>query len=298
MPDTTAALARYEAIRPRLPAPGKAGEQRQITDLRDMADHADAFVFDAFGVLNVGDALIPGADTCLDALRAMGKQIRVLTNAASQPHAAAVAKFRRFGLSLAPEEVITSRDATLAELEERLWGCIALPEDQLNDIPGEALRLGDDPADYARAEGFLFLAAAGWTPARQAVLETAMRAAPRPLRIANADLVAPRGDHLSLEPGWYGHALIDGSAADLRFFGKPFPEVYRMAEATLPGIPPARIAMSGDTLHTDILGAQALGWQGVFVTADGLFAGHDPAPWIAASGIRPDWITARIGGRN
>lgn len=296
MPDTPTALARYEAIRPRLPAPGKAGAMRRLDGLLDMAEEADAFVFDAFGVLNVGDALIPGADSCLEALRAKGKEIRVLTNAASQPHAAALSKFRRFGLALAPEEVITSRDATLAKLDERLWGCIALPEDQLTDIPGEALRLGDDPADYARAEGFLFLAAAGWTPERQSLLDQALRAEPRPLRIANADLVAPRGDHLSLEPGWYGHALVDAGAADVRFFGKPFPEIYRLAEASLPGIAPARIAMSGDTLHTDILGAQALGWQGVFVTADGLFAGHDPAPWIAASGIRPDWITARIGG--
>ena len=296
MPDTATSFARYEAIRPRLPALAAGGGMRVVPGLLEIADQADAFVFDAFGVLNVGDALIPGADACLDALRAMGKDIRLLTNAASQPHAAAVAKFRRFGLHLEPEEIITSRDATLAALDERLWGCIALPEDQLTDIPGEALRLGDDPAAFARAEGFLFLAAAGWTPARQRLLDTALQEAPRPLRIANADLVAPRGDHLSLEPGWYGHDLLDAGPADVRFFGKPFPEVYQMAEASLPGIPPARIAMSGDTLHTDILGAQARGWQGVFVTADGLFAGHDPAPFIAASGIRPDWITARIGG--
>ncbi|MFN3822470.1 MAG: HAD-IIA family hydrolase [Pseudorhodobacter sp.] len=294
MPDAAATFARYETIRPRLPSPGRPGAGRRIDGLLAMADHADAFVFDAFGVLNVGDALIPGADACLDALRAMGKQIRLLTNAASQPHAAAVAKFRRFGLHLDPAEIITSRDATLAALDERLWGCIALPGDGLTDIPGAALRLGEDPADFARAEGFLFLASAGWTPERQSLLAAALRDHPRPLRIANADLVAPRGDHLSLEPGWYGHAMLDAGPADVRFFGKPFPEVYQMAEATLPGTPPARIAMSGDTLHTDILGAQARGWQGVFVTADGLFAGHDPAPYIAACGIRPDWITARI----
>jgi ribonucleotide monophosphatase NagD (HAD superfamily) len=64
--------------------------------------------------------------------------------------------------------------------------------------------------------------------------------------------------------------------------------------ATLPGVPADRIAMCGDSLHTDILGAAAQGWRSVLVTADGLFAGEETGPYEQRSGIVPDWRVARI----
>ncbi len=48
--------------------------------------------------------------------------------------------------------------------------------------------------------------------------------------------------------------------------------------------------MVGDTLHTDVLGGAAAGCRSVLVTDHGLFAGRDTAPFIAASGIVPDFI--------
>ena len=35
---------------------------RDIDDVNEKIEHAEAFVFDAFGVLNVGETLIEGAD--------------------------------------------------------------------------------------------------------------------------------------------------------------------------------------------------------------------------------------------
>ena len=70
--------------------------------------------------------------------------------------------------------------------------------------------------------------------------------------IANADLVAPRETDFSLEPGFYGHLLLDRGITDIRFFGKPFPEVYALVEDSLPQLNPSEIIMCGDTLHTDI----------------------------------------------
>ena len=59
--DAEAAFARYEAVRPRLPA---ADLPRHLASgsqtLADVADRYDAFVLDAFGVLNVGDTADPG----------------------------------------------------------------------------------------------------------------------------------------------------------------------------------------------------------------------------------------------
>lgn len=285
---------RYENVRPRLPVAYFEGDTRNISSLLDITEEIDAFVFDAFGVLNVGEVPIPGAAARLDQLRALGGVIRILSNAASYDHDRAVDKFRKLGIKVAPDEIVTSRDATLPKLVPGLWGCIAAPSDDLSDVPAQTVRLMDDPDDYASVDAFLFLSTEIWTQDRQAVLMHALERQPRPVMIANADLVAPREGGFTLEPGHFGHLLVDRGIPDIRFFGKPFPEVYEIVEDSLPGIPADRIAMCGDTLHTDILGAAARGWRSVLVSRDGLFAGEDAQAYCLSSNIRPTWHLSRI----
>ena len=267
---------------------------QDISSLVEIADHASAFVFDAFGVLNVGETLIEGADKRLDELRALGCEIRILTNAASYDRAGAVEKFQRLGLSINDGEIVTSRDATLACLAQKTWGVIAAPEDQLGDLDQEWQRLGDDSKAYDAVDGFLFLSSKEWSDQRQELLTTTLQKRPRPVLIGNADLVAPRGNGFSLEPGYFGHLLVDAGIPDVRFFGKPFPEVYNLVEQSLPDVPLSRIVMCGDTLHTDIMGAAARDWRTVLVTRDGLFARHDTREFCERSGLYPDWRLERI----
>lgn len=294
MNNAASIFRRYEDVRRRLPQVHTDAAMRDIGSLLDIADSADAFVFDAFGVLNVGETPIPGASERLDQLRRKGRAIRILSNAASQGHDKAVAKFRRLGMKVAPDELVTSRDATLPALGPGLWGCIAAPSDDLSDVPADTLRLLDDPADYASVDGFVFLSTEVWTAERQSILLQVLKRQPRPVMIANADLVAPRENGFTLEPGHFGHLLVDQGIPGVRFFGKPFPEVYEMVEASLPSIPPRRIAMCGDTLHTDILGAAARGWLSVLVSRDGLFSGEDTAGYCRSAGIHPTWRVSRI----
>jgi HAD superfamily hydrolase (TIGR01450 family) len=230
----------------------------------------------------------------LDELRASGHQIRILSNAASYDHQGATAKFQMLGMQVLADEIVTSRDAALANLNDVLWGCIATPTDDLNDIPAEVLRLDTDRADFDRVEGFLFLSTQTWQEPQQNLLRESLVSNPRPVMIANADLAAPRDFGFSLEPGYFGHLMADDGLPDIRFFGKPFPEVFEIVEASLQGISPERIAMCGDTLHTDILGAAARGWRTVLVTHDGMFAGHDAQAYCNSSLITPDWTTKRI----
>ena len=58
------------------------------------------------------------------------------------------------------------------------------------------------------------------------------------------------------------------------------------------GLPPERLAMVGDTLHTDVLGGRAAGMGAVLVADHGLFAGRDVRGYIARSGIVPDAVVA------
>lgn len=296
--DADDAFARYEELKPRFPKANYPEKIRKINSLLDITDHADVFVFDAFGVLNVGDTPIDGANERVEQLRAMGKRLFVLTNAASVNKDQAEEKLAKLGFSFKRDEIISSRDAgvaaVLAHKEVKIWGAICAPNHNKDSFPVDHLVLGDDPDAYDRVDGIVFLGSAVWTPARQKILQTSLQNNLRPLVIANPDLVAPREYGLSREPGFYGHALWDETGVEPEFHGKPYPSVYELVETALHGHDPARIVMMGDTLHTDILGACARGWKSVLVTDHGLFAGRDVAPFIAASGIVPHWQLGSI----
>ena len=291
---TQSIFDRYEEVRARFPDVAPRTETLQIQSLLDIADQVDAFVFDAFGVLNVGETMIPGADRRLDQLRERGCNIRILTNAASYDRSGAIAKFKRLGLRVNDEEIITSREAVLQHLGSWHWGVITADSDPLTDLPNHVTRLKDSPDDYDTVAQFLFLSTADWTVARQGLLMKAMQNRPRNVLIGNADLAAPRDDGFSVEPGHFGHQIADLFPNHVQFFGKPFPEVYDLIEATLPSLTPDRIAMCGDTLHTDILGAAARGWRTVLVTKDGLFAGYDTQPFSKQARLFADWRLSRI----
>jgi HAD superfamily hydrolase (TIGR01459 family) len=286
--DAESAFARYEAVRPRLPAATFPKASDHVHSLADVADRYDAFVLDAFGVLNVGDTPIPGAVERMAALRAMGKRLIVLTNAASYPRTTALAKYHRLGFDFTSDEVVSSRDVAVARLDPTVaWSAISAGDDSFADIPARVTDLIDGEAEWDAAEGFLFLSSARWDAALQRRLTQTLRRRPRPLVVANPDLVAPREGGLSLEPGLYAHDIADATGLTPEWFGKPFPDAFADAHSRLSGIPANRIAMVGDTLHTDVLGGAAAGMGTVLIAAHGLFAGRDVAPYIARSGIVP-----------
>ncbi len=285
------AFARYEAVRARLPATQFPAASLHAANLAEVADRYDAFVLDAFGVLNVGNTPIPGAVARMAALRAMGKRLVVLTNAASYTRAAALVKYRKLGFDFRDNEVVSSRDVAAARLAPSgLWGVVAAAGDSFADLPGRMVDVIDTPDGFDTADGFLFLSSARWTAALQDRLMRALAHRMRPLVVANPDIVAPQEGGLSVEPGAFAHDLADQLGLVPQWFGKPFGDGFADAMARLGGIPAARVAMVGDTLHTDILGGRAAGMGTILVARHGLFAGRDVAPYIARSGIVPDVI--------
>jgi len=292
--DADWAFDRYEAVRARLPQALFPAQSDMAHDLSEVADRYDAFVLDAFGVLNVGDTAIPGAVERMAQLQAMGKRLVVLTNAASYPRASALEKYRRLGFDFTPDEVVSSRDVASARLAAlapgATWAALAATGDSFADIPARVIDLLDTPGAYQDADGFLLLSQARWTPQVQRDLAQALATRPRPLVTANPDIVAPREDMLTVEPGAFAHDLADRLGIAPHWFGKPFGDAFDDARARLSGIAPDRIAMVGDTLHTDVLGGKAAGMGAILVARHGLFAGRDVTPYIARSGIVPDVI--------
>jgi HAD superfamily hydrolase (TIGR01450 family) len=289
--DATAAFERYEAIRPRLPEAAFPSESRRYDTLAEASEPYEGLVLDAFGVLNIGDRPIPGAVERIAELRVRGMALCVLTNAASYTRAEAQAKYRRLGFDFTPEEVVSSRDVAAAHLAlvapNACWAAIAAAGDGFADIGARVADLLDDAALWADADGFLFLSSARWTPALQTRLVEALARRPRPVVVANPDLVAPREGGLTVEPGFWGHDLQDRTGQAPHFFGKPYPEAFGAVRERLGA---GRLAMVGDTLHTDVLGGRAAGMGTILVTDHGLFAGLDVGPFAQRSGIVPDSI--------
>ncbi len=287
---------RYEEIRHRLPQADFPHQSRECSGLVEIADLFDAVILDSFGVINAGDMPLPGARECLAALRAKGKRLVVLTNAASYPHRVAVDRYHRLGFDFASDDIVSSRHVCARRLgavhPSMRWGAVAASDDGFEDFGAGVVRW--DAGSRADVDGFLFLSSANLDSDTLDALEGELRAHPRPLVVANPDLVAPRQEGLSKEPGYYAHHLADRLGLAPTYFGKPYRDAFSDALHQLDGIARDRILMVGDTLHTDILGGSAAGLRTVLVKDGGLFAGTCIRAFVEASGIVPDFECARI----
>jgi HAD superfamily hydrolase (TIGR01450 family) len=294
--DADWAFDAYEAVRDRLPAASTPGAAAAIPDIGAVAERFDAFLLDAYGVLNVGDTALPNAVARVRALQAAGKRVLVLTNGATYPADQSLAKYRGWGFDFTPEDIVSSREALSSALPgypAGRWGVMARRSSRAEELPVDMTLLSDDAPTYAAVDGFILLGAGEWTDARQELLTASLRHRPRPVLVGNPDIVSPNERGLALEPGWFAHELARRTGARPEFFGKPFANVFDLARARLgPNVDRRRVAMVGDTLHTDILGGAAQGLATILVHQHGLFAGRDIAAYIARSGIGPDFVAA------
>jgi len=303
-------LAMYHALWP----VASVGPQtsRTATRLTDLIDSFDGFILDGYGVINIGNGVIDGFAAFLAAARASDKPIVVLTNGASFPSAATARKYQDWHLPITPSQVLSSRDVLAAQLAPDLakngdvpgrYGCFGATIDPL--FADAALLYGRDPRFWDEADAFLFLGALDWDEADQAAFETAMLDRPRPVHVANPDVAAPQGaGRFSAEPGYWTARMMQrlakaGHAAAVQWYGKPDPRAFEQAVARLAEIAGrpldrTRLAMVGDSLHTDILGGAMAGLQTVLLTGYGLFRGGAYAACQDRFSIRPHWVVDRL----
>lgn len=299
---STEAFNLYEKARRFMPAAEFPSSVNEITALVDIADEFDVAVLDSFGVLNVGDAIIPGAAEAVIALRAKGKHIIVLTNGATLDQPSAVAKVKGFGFDIDSEDVISSRSALQNNLQsfssDMLWGVMAPAHARCHTFGIEYVLLDDTPEAFSNVDGFIMLSAYDWPLNRQELLETALAEKNRPVLVGNPDLVSPQKGKLFVEPGYFAWCAFEATGVVPQSFGKPHQHVFKQAKQriqnVLGDVDPTRVLMVGDSLHTDILGGAATGFTTVLTTQDGFLAGADPHEYFEKSGIRPDYMLPRI----
>lgn len=297
--DGEQAFVHYEHVRDVLPDAKFPSQCNAASGLLEIADQYDVFVFDAYGVLNVGGSVIIGSPAVVAELRGLGKQVIVLSNGASYTADASVKKFARFGYDFTRNEIISSRMAATRALagmgDTFVWGAMAKANYSSEEFSQPTVKLADDGSNFDEVDGFLLLSTLDWNEERQVKLETSIAKNPRPVLVANPDIVSPRENHFGIEPGFFGHRLALEFGAKVEFHGKPFGSVFDIVDEQLDdNIPRDRICMIGDTLHTDILGGAAHGWHTVLVSDHGMFKGLNAHEYIERSGIVPNWVVPTI----
>jgi len=300
-------IAVYEALRPLMPSPMISDPDSTIThpksvrQLVEILPEVDALFLDGFGVINVGQDPVDGIHEFLAEAEAQNVALMVLTNGASHGAENTWAKYQKWGLPFVREQVVSSRDALTAELDnissEVIIGSIDRVVTPLDRAGGVALANGDDV--FNEAGLFAFLGATGWGEDDQAALEAAIGKGNQPLYIANPDVGAPFDGGFTNEPGYWAARTIKATGVTTSWFGKPHRAIFDLTFARLEAFynrkfERNRVAMVGDSLHTDILGASAAGLRSVLLTGYGLFRDGGAGEMIELCKIYPDWIAATL----
>ncbi len=233
---------------------------RHLDGLAAIAAGYDGFIVDLWGVVHDGVEPYPRAVECLRRLRETGNPVLLLSNAPRRSHAAAAGLA---AMGIGPDlysDLLTSGEAAWEALAEarglrvlhigpsRDLSIIEDRDIRLVGSPGDAdllLNTGpDDRRDPTRIEPFL--------PDLQASLRFRL-----PMLCANPDLEVLRGATRVICAGalaaWY-----EENGGSVRWIGKPYPEIYRLALRRIDRPAVALLAI-GDSLRTDIAGAAAFG---------------------------------------
>ncbi|MEM7461666.1 MAG: HAD-IIA family hydrolase [Pseudomonadota bacterium] len=282
-----------------MPKLGSQREFKHADSLGDLVSSFDVFVFDSFGVLNVGDAPIDGAAECLEDLRKEGKQVFVLTNAATTPIAELTMKYAKLGFEFSASEIISSRQVLSANLSNYPghWSwAIALADHHLPGelgVPFQLINLQND--EWRSCDAMILMSSRTIGDAVFTAIRDELVRHPRPVLIGNPDLASPWESAFNIEPGEYAHRLTDQLGLEPVFFGKPYANAFDELFSRLPAkFDRRRAVMIGDTLHTDILGGAAAGMSTILVTGYGVLKSLEINDCIQTSGICPDFVIPSI----
>lgn len=246
---------------------------------------AEALLLDLDGTLYEDDAPLPGAVETLARLRAAGLVLRFVTNTTRRPRHAVADRLREMGFDIADAELVTPAVAAARWIEREGLASVRLylPEEASVDFGErsfEVVGVGDAAEPAAIVVGDLGHA---WT-------FEILNAAFADLQ-AGARLVALHrnrywrsGGRLVLDAGPFVAALEYAAGADACVVGKPSGEFFALARTGIDRAP-ARVAMVGDDVETDVAGGQSAGLKGVLVRT-----GKYTDVGLRASGVRPDAV--------
>ena len=230
----------------------------------------DVVLCDIWGVVHDGIAAHAQACDALMRYRADGGTVVLITNA-PRPSPWVVHQLGRLGVPAdAYDDVMTSGDLTREVVAGRNGGVVFHigPQRDISIFDGLDVRLTPvEASDYVVCSGLFDDTQE--TPDDYRDLMATIRGRGLFMVCANPDLVVERGDARVYCAG----AIADLYAAmggEVLYAGKPHRPIYdaalaKAADARGAGAAPGRTLAIGDSLRTDMTGAQALGIDGLFV---------------------------------
>jgi HAD superfamily hydrolase (TIGR01459 family) len=294
------------------PDPEARPALRHPSGMRELVADYDGLILDLWGVLHDGFTPFPGVLDCLERLIAADKRIVILSNA---PRRAAdvVTRMTEIGIRPALYHHVMSSG-------EEAWQHLAHRDDPFYASLGHAcLHIGprrDDGMleelglqrveEVGAADFILNTGPWGWEE-NAALYEAVLQGGSKrgvPMICANPDLVVRHGGRLAICAGTLAQRY-ETLGGQVRWHGKPYPSVYHTCFTLLGVADKRRILAVGDSLRTDIAGANGIGIDCVLVAGGihaeefGLSAGGVPdaarlAAAVAASGHAPDYVMQRF----
>ncbi|WP_307220407.1 HAD-IIA family hydrolase [Microbacterium sp. SORGH_AS_0888] len=234
---------------------------------RTPLDGVDVVLADLDGVVYAGAGALPHA---VESLNRAGESRRLgyITNNASRTDASVAAHLRELGLTVAPEDVVTSPQAAMRLLADRIPAGSRVLVVGGEGLVVEVEKAGftvvrsadDDPA--AVVQGFAPHVA--WTDLAEAAfaLKTPEEEGGVPWIATNTDWTIPQARGIAPGNGTLVSAVHTAVGRLATVAGKPETPIFREAVARFDAQHPLFI---GDRLDTDIAGAQAAGMESALV---------------------------------
>ncbi len=247
---------------------------KHLSSLSVIINRYDAFVLDLWGVVHDGIALYPDVLPTLQRLKSAGKRALFLSNGPRRA-SAAVAKLEELGVNDSLyERVITSGEVAFSYLaradNQRKWGenCyyIGLEKDKklLAELSPPYIRQDDiNRADFVLCSGY-----ESFTQRPEALLSRLKLMHKRKLLMLciNPDIEVVRQNGERILCAGHLAGTYEEMGGEVTYIGKPYPLVYESCMEHFSAIPRERILAVGDSLATDIAGANAAGIDSILIT--------------------------------
>ena len=277
-----------------------------VVSFRETADKYSVIFLDAYGVLKSSTGLIDGALEVVTSLIDSGKEVFVVTNDSSRsPESMAERYSKQAGRELLPPNRYISSGLLAAEyLEHQIpYGKVAYlgkPESaHYIEIAGKIPVPVSDctPKDNTVAIVILDDEGFDWFRDVNATLNL-IRRKNVPVIVANADITYPtKGNDIAIAVGSLGELLSSITEKTFVRFGKPdsmmFAYSLARARAQLPHVTKRDVLFVGDTLRTDIIGANTYGFDTSLVLSGNTLP-ETADLMIRTSGIIPTYISDSI----
>lgn len=290
-------------------APARKSQVPLVGGIADIAGDYGFYVLDIWGVLHDGVRPFAGTLECLKNLRVQGAGIVLLSNT---PDRSATVATSLAAMGIVPalyDHLLTAGEAawhTLKDAQDFGRRCFCPGSDFRRDASGKPLFFAGLDLEFVgnpEDASFFLNACGGFTDqeiAQQMEQTKAALACGLPMVCVNPDLVVNVGERLFTCAGTFAK-FYEEQGGQVSYFGKPHLPIYEQAWQRLDRPDKKNMLAVGDSLRTDIQGANGFGIDSVLnltgIHWDSLHENGAPDAGkidslLAGQPHRPDYVMA------